>query len=488
MFRDGRLALQSIFLQRFAKTVAAALAISLIQISGGGNDQALALSAPVNLTISGDDISSTFGDSAEGVFTTTGGSADPLSYRYSLSPQRYGINMIAIDSSTNRITVDTLTPAGEYQETLTAQDGNGYQSSRVIKISIAHAKRTLALYSLKSTLNPGETATLFPYVDSTTPTIPSSYIGNDGIVSYSAGNSTGCAVDSQSGVVSTAYSGGTCLVTGFVSQGNYYKAASKSISLKIGNASHSIYYFAANDGTAAFQQLQGALSSTFTTPAAPTRNGYTFLGWSENTSGDYLVAANTQLTFDGDKTFYAIWRSNSAPAPQQLNAPKKVSSAHIAASHLSAGSAIVLTVVITDTSSVTGDEMFLPLNDHDGVTLNVNINWGDGDSVTGQNSHGTLHHIYRAPGTYTITITGVVPQFGFDDGSRNDWTGDDQSGGSGLLINSSMAHVTAINSFGELGTTSLRNFFFEAPSNFLNGGFDPVALFPQDFAPPSSRR
>jgi uncharacterized repeat protein (TIGR02543 family) len=154
----------------------------------------------------------------------------------------------------------------------------------------------------------GETATIFPYVDSTTPNVNPAYISNDGLISYSSGASIGCSVDSTTGVVTPALSGGSCLITAKVTAGSYYSAATKSISFTIANSTMRHAYFTVNDGSDKFQDISGALDTSIVAPAAPTRTGFAFLGWSESTSGTNLLAPGTSIKLNSDKTYYAIWK------------------------------------------------------------------------------------------------------------------------------------------------------------------------------------
>ena len=59
--------------------------------------------------------------------------------------------------------------------------------------------------------------------------------------------------------------------------------------------------------------LEGS-SKTVEFPEAPTREGYTFLGWSETKDGEVLDIS-TPISIDGDKTYYAQWQSSETEEP-----------------------------------------------------------------------------------------------------------------------------------------------------------------------------
>ncbi len=55
-----------------------------------------------------------------------------------------------------------------------------------------------------------------------------------------------------------------------------------------------------------------------------------------------------------------------------------------------------------------GDTITLPLH---GANVNVSVNWGD-TNTNNYNTAGNYDHTYTTGGTYTVTITGVLDQFG----------------------------------------------------------------------------
>lgn len=99
-------------------------------------------------------------------------------------------------------------------------------------------------------------------------------------------------------------SSGNCL---YLKSGGFSSYATKEITL----------YFSANGGSGApgYQELEANSygTATFTIPTTtPTRDGYTFLGWSLSssaTSASYYGGGNIQLT--DDDTLYAVWQKNA---------------------------------------------------------------------------------------------------------------------------------------------------------------------------------
>jgi surface protein len=74
---------------------------------------------------------------------------------------------------------------------------------------------------------------------------------------------------------------------------------------------------------------------------------------------------------------------------------------------------IILTVNTLATGS-TGTTVTLPLY---GNGLDATVDWGDGSPEVTDTSPGDLSYTYAEPGTYTITVTGNVPEFGTPAGS-----------------------------------------------------------------------
>ena len=92
-----------------------------------------------------------------------------------------------------------------------------------------------------------------------------------------------------------------------------------------------------------------------------------------------------------------------------------------------------------NTNLTTGLTIRLPLYG----TVNVSINWGDGNIETVITA-GNKRHIYATDGTYTVSISGTLTQYG--DGTS--YTGANK--------------LVKVTSFGSLGLTSLNGAFYDA--------------------------
>ncbi len=100
---------------------------------------------------------------------------------------------------------------------------------------------------------------------------------------------------------------------------------------------------------------------------------------------------------------------------------------------------IILTVNTLATGS-TGTTVSLPLY---GNGLDATVNWGDGSSAVTDTTPGNLSYTYATAGTYTITVTGNVPEFGAPAGTAP--VADDA--------------LTAVTNWDGVGLTSLYNAF-----------------------------
>jgi surface protein len=78
-------------------------------------------------------------------------------------------------------------------------------------------------------------------------------------------------------------------------------------------------------------------------------------------------------------------------------------------------------------------------------TVNATVNWGDGTKSDKYTTTGNKTHTYATQGTYTVTISGTLTQFG--------------NGASGYSNSSKLIEV---NSFGNIGLTSLSGAFYNA--------------------------
>jgi len=76
-------------------------------------------------------------------------------------------------------------------------------------------------------------------------------------------------------------------------------------------------------------------------------------------------------------------------------------------------SAIVFPFVFRITTTASNTVFTCPLSDYSGLTPQLNINWGDGNTsplITSSSSVDRIH-TYASAGTYTITISGFMPGF-----------------------------------------------------------------------------
>ena len=95
-------------------------------------------------------------------------------------------------------------------------------------------------------------------------------------------------------------------------------------------------------------------------------------------------------------------------------------------------------VLVFDTSLSGSTTIALPLYG----TVDVTVNWGDGNTDT-YTSEGDKSHTYANEGTYTVSITGILTQFG---NGEHDYPGCED--------------LIQVNDFGDLGLTSLKGAFF----------------------------
>lgn len=64
------------------------------------------------------------------------------------------------------------------------------------------------------------------------------------------------------------------------------------------------------------------IGDTVTLPQAPTREGFTFAGWFDSSTGGNLLGNSVQLTGTGTVTFFAQWTANPEPEPEGEPGPE----------------------------------------------------------------------------------------------------------------------------------------------------------------------
>ena len=77
-------------------------------------------------------------------------------------------------------------------------------------------------------------------------------------------------------------------------------------------------------------------------------------------------------------------------------------------------------------------------------TVNCTVDWNDGSTPETYTTTGLMPHTYAETGTYTVTISGMLTEFGND----NEWTG--------------VEYLTEIVNFGDISLVSLKNAFRNA--------------------------
>ena len=97
-------------------------------------------------------------------------------------------------------------------------------------------------------------------------------------------------------------------------------------------------------------------------------------------------------------------------------------------------------ILIFDTTLSDSTEIALPLYG----TVDVTVDWGDGNSDSYVTASDKLH-TYANEGTYTVSVDGILTQFG---GGDHEYIGSNK--------------LTSITSFGTIGLTSLSGAFYNA--------------------------
>jgi surface protein len=139
------------------------------------------------------------------------------------------------------------------------------------------------------------------------------------------------------------------------------------------------------------------------------------------------------------------WRNRSCSAVIALIVSTIFTASGVVIASAPAGAitnGIVLTIDTT-ASECFGTTVDLPLYSANSVALDATVDFGDGTTDDVDTTSGVLSHTYASPGSYTVTITGTVPQFGTADPS----------------INSADCSLTAVTNWDGVGLTSLDTAF-----------------------------
>lgn len=208
-------------------------------ITEGTNHLTAATASPVTVTVSPRRITVTAGSASVVVgnsFTATKAvTAGSLSGSDSISAVTY--TYAGTGSTTYSASTTAPTAIGTYSVTpavavFSQGDASNY--------SIGYAGGTLTITSkLSRTLSFDTTAYALQFGDSQTVRATPSLGGTDGTVSYSAGSSTACSVNSV-GLVNVTESSGTCEISATVSEGSTYLLASTSTQVTISVSTRAI--------------------------------------------------------------------------------------------------------------------------------------------------------------------------------------------------------------------------------------------------------
>ena len=187
---------------------------------------------------------------------------------------------------------------------------------------------------------------------------------------------------------SASYSGGSSISVGYNSSKTLYAVWQQNTTY------YSKLFYDANGGSGApsTQSVSGSYSSNpgsyshTISSTVPTRSGYTFLGWSTNSSatspsynGGNSISVSYSTSSSSGTTLYAVWQQNY------------ITVGSVAQQYAVAGSSVTFTA--SATSSPSGASVsFAKSNISSGLTVTIS-----GSSVTCSSS---------SVGTYTFTLTG----------------------------------------------------------------------------------
>ncbi|NDI09496.1 MAG: hypothetical protein EBY74_00610 [Actinobacteria bacterium] len=364
MFRStGLINLRSILADRIARGLVAIFAVTLLQGIFTGPEVVFADESPA-IEISAPTITTTFGEEASGVISAVGGTPG---YTFGYTGSVPGVSFAYIDSTSVGVQVAANAPPGTYRETITATDIANKRSAAPFEIRILKAPRTIQVIAPLSSLNQEETMSLTTIVDSTIRDELKPIMSNDGVLSYQSSTPSICSVNQNTGEVKAIAPSGQCQITATVVGGTYFENATSNFSLSVATPPPEqtppaqqepitptsepspsptseptpepsseptpepapssdeaaevpmtmSSFSASNSATLIFQSNNGSGTSTTQIEGGPanltanpfTRIGYTFLGWSTDSSASTpLYLDQSSFSFSSDETLYAIWQ------------------------------------------------------------------------------------------------------------------------------------------------------------------------------------
>jgi surface protein len=103
-------------------------------------------------------------------------------------------------------------------------------------------------------------------------------------------------------------------------------------------------------------------------------------------------------------------------------------------------------LILNFTTSYENESVLVPLKG----TVNVNIDWGDGTTLTSHTAESNYKHYYATPGNYVVTITGTLSHFGIS-----------------KYYNFSRGNLISVESWDNVGLTDL-SYAFKNASNLIS--------------------